>query len=119
MPDEFTLTISPLPGWGARMIRISIRIRSWLGRLSDEEKGIKSLMWLMWKAWDIIVKHRRKPVNLRYYTLMVFKLVKECEAQGIKFKLPYFWYTQGVQIEWNELNEMFNKVGWQVRKDAK
>jgi len=105
-----TIQVYALPG-------LRWRLRRWRYRhfgYPDELKDAATLNYLLWRCWKSL-RGTDGGVDMEYYRNFVFLMYKETKKKGLDAKLPYFWYTNGPEIEWGAVSRVIEKVGYSVR----
>ena len=86
---------------------------------NEEYHNIETMLYTIHKILDVMKEHQtlhKDKSNYRYFTCMLFTIFKDLEKKdNMKLPLPYYWYVFGPEIEWVSLDEIINKVGYQVK----
>jgi len=122
---EVNFEFGEIPGFAGWKIRTKVwYVRKFKKNSPEakEYKKIESLLYAIYKTLDSMHatkkynKNDNRKSNYRYFSAMLFMLCKGLNDKNkIKLPLPWYWYVWGTEIEWCSLDEIINKVGYQVK----
>jgi hypothetical protein len=119
---EVNFEFSQIPGYAGFKIRAKVWITTKCKSKSKEYTEYNNIKIMLYTISKIIntmkqnQQRRKDNSNYRYFTCMLFAVIKKLETTNkIKLPLPYYWYVWGPEIEWGSLDEIINRVGYQVK----
>ena len=114
---EQPISFQRVPGWDARKLRFKLWWRSKFDKSFKNSEEVK-IMTLLYLIHGILVNFEKarsgQSLEKKEFMSLVFIAHQRLKDEGLDLPLPYYWYTDGIEIEFEELNRKMWKVGYHI-----